>query len=219
LTSLEWHSNGSWKGWNLGEVPPNLIPTSQSFLLIINGSTPVHLQQQDCRGWGSSGYSVKEGYKLLLNQSQLPEKSNIWKEIWNIDGLPKINIFGWKLAHNKLLTGENMLKRGIMGPFRCALCKQDSESSTHLFLDCNFSKQVLQMVYSELMHKIAWPSTCRVMIGKWSKVYKGSFSNKPTFLRVWKASIKFVCWKIWLARNKVIFKNKMSPPPPQSLPM
>jgi hypothetical protein len=100
-----------------------------------------------------------------------------------------------------------------LGPFRCALCRQDLESSSHLFLDCIFSKQVWHLVYSELMHNIAWPSTCRAMIGKWSKVYKGSFSNKPTFHRVWKASIKFVCWKIWLARNKAIFKNKMIPPP------
>jgi hypothetical protein len=59
------------------------------------------------------------------------------------------------------------------------------------------------------MHNIVWPSTCRVLIGKWSKVYKGSFNNKPTFHHVWKASSKFVCWQLWLARNKAIFKNKL----------
>jgi hypothetical protein len=67
----EWHSNGSWKGWNLREVPLNLSESSHSFLLLINGLAPIHLQQQNNRGWGSSGYSIKEGYKLLIKQSQL----------------------------------------------------------------------------------------------------------------------------------------------------
>jgi hypothetical protein len=71
-----------------------------------------------------------------------------------------------------------------------------------------FSKQMWHLVYSEIMHIIVWPSTCKAMIGKWSKVYKGSFSNKLAFHRIWKASIKFVCWQLWLARNKAIFLNK-----------
>jgi hypothetical protein len=168
----------------------------------INGSAPVHLQQKDKEVGVPAGYSVKEGYKILLSQSQLPEKSAIWKEIWSADGLPKINIFGWQLAHNKLLTGENFLKRGFLGPFRCALCKQNSETTEHLFLKCNFSKQVLHIVYSELTQQITWPTNCRVLIGKWSKVYKGSFSKKPTFHRIWKASIKFVVGKFgWQGIN------------------
>jgi hypothetical protein len=111
----EWHSNGLWKGWNLGDVPPHLSRVVQSFLLLINGSTLVHRQQRDNRGWGTSRYTVKEGYKLLIKQSQLLEKSNIWNTIWHIDRLPKVNIFGWKLAHNKLLTGGKSSQKRILG--------------------------------------------------------------------------------------------------------
>jgi hypothetical protein len=157
---------------------------------------------------------VRIGYKTLLSDNVLPEKSAIWKEIWNSDGLPKINIFGWQLAHNKLLTGENLLKRGFVGPYRCALCNQDFESTEHLFLNCNFSKQVMHIVYSELTNQISWSASCRSLIGKWSKSYKGSLNKKLIFRRTWKASIKYVCWKIWLARNKIIFKEKSIPPPP-----
>jgi hypothetical protein len=150
--------------------------------MIVNGSSPVHLNQNDSRDWGEAGYSVRMGYKNLLHDNDLPEKSAIWKEIWNSDGLPKINTFGWKLAHNKLLTGENMLKRGYMGPFRCALCNQDFESTEHLFLNCNFAKQVMHIVYSELTPQISWSTSCRSLIGKWSKSYKGSLNKKPIFI-------------------------------------
>jgi hypothetical protein len=73
--------NGSWKGWKLGEVPLNMFNASRLFLTNINGSSPVHIQQKDNRGWAATGYSMKEGCKILLSQSQLLEKSTIWKEI------------------------------------------------------------------------------------------------------------------------------------------
>ena len=82
------------------------------------------------------------GYKNLLHDNDLLEKSTIWKEIWNPYGLPKINTFGWQLAYNKILTGENLLKRGFMGPFRCSLYRQDLENTDHLFLNFTFTKQV-----------------------------------------------------------------------------
>jgi hypothetical protein len=120
---------------------------------------PVHLNHSDRRDWGETRYSVRIGYKTILSDNALPEKSTIWKEIWNAYGIPKINIFGWQLAHNKLLTGENLLKRGFVGPFRCALCNQDFKSIEHLFLKCNFSKQVMHIVYSELTNQISWSTS------------------------------------------------------------
>jgi hypothetical protein len=50
------------------------------------------------------------------------------------------------------------------------------------------------------------------LIAKWVKAYKIALSKKLTFQGIWKASIKFVCWKIWLASNKLIFKEKKYTP-------
>jgi hypothetical protein len=93
----------------LGEVPPFLLNESHQFLLIVIGCYPIHINQDDSRGWGEARYFVRMGYKNILHDKDLLEKSTIWKEIWNPDGLPKINTFGWKLAHNKLLTGKHLL--------------------------------------------------------------------------------------------------------------
>lgn len=38
-----WHSNGAWKGWNLGPLPHHLTHVAQSFLLLLNGAALVHL--------------------------------------------------------------------------------------------------------------------------------------------------------------------------------
>lgn len=52
----------------------------------------------------------------MISKLMLPKKSNKWRSVWHTDGLPKVNIFCWQLAQNKLLTGENLIKRGFLGP-------------------------------------------------------------------------------------------------------
>jgi len=79
----------------LGEVPPQLIEEANHLLQKISGFAPIHLIKKDDRSWGKEGYTVKLGYKKLLEDSNIPPKSTIWKEICNSNSVPKINIFCW----------------------------------------------------------------------------------------------------------------------------
>ena len=78
-------------------------------------------------------YTVKEGYKILKNNDGNLQPS-IWKKVWNSDCIPKVNIFFWLLEQDKLLTADNLRKRGFEGPSRFALCTSQNETSLHLFL-------------------------------------------------------------------------------------
>ena len=40
---------------------------------------------------------------------------------------PKIDLFTWTLLHGKILTGDNLEKRGFMGPFHFPLCSAANE--------------------------------------------------------------------------------------------
>ena len=85
-------------------------------------------------------------------------KSNRWNKIWSRDGLPKVNLFLWIIAHRKSLTVENLRKRGIVGPLRCILCKEEEESLEHVFTVCNFTKKVWSKVLKELNMNITLPT-------------------------------------------------------------
>jgi hypothetical protein len=85
-----------------------------------------------------------------------------------------------------------MNKRGYMGPSICALCNQNFKITVHLFLNYNFSKQVMHIVYLELTPQISWPTSSRILVGKWSKYYKGYLTKNPILSRIWKALIKCV---------------------------
>jgi hypothetical protein len=49
------------------------------------------------------------------------------------------------------------------------------------------------------------------MISLWSEKYKDILNNKPLPKNLWLALSKYFCWKIWLAQNRAIFKQKDVP--------
>jgi ribonuclease HI len=114
--------------------------------------------------------------------------------------------FFWTLMHKKILTGENLMKRNIAGPHRCALCKEAMETSDHLFVDCQFANKVWLLTLHGL--KVAAPSNISVvdLFTTWKDCYP-SLSMKTLWARVWISIPKYVCWKLWLARNEQIFNN------------
>jgi hypothetical protein len=87
-------------------------------------------------------------FRLLRTSMTL----KIWAQIWQSDSLPKINDFYWVMIHGKLLTVENLQIRGIAGPSRCVLCKEDYESTHNIIFECTFSKKVCEFLYRDLQN-------------------------------------------------------------------
>lgn len=53
---------------------------------------------------------------------------NWWyKTLWKWNFLLKIKLFGWLALENKILTGDNYIKRGGVGPIFCLMCGHDAE--------------------------------------------------------------------------------------------
>ena len=132
-------------------------------------------------------------------------------KVWHTESIPKVNSFIWILLHNKLLTAENLRKRGINGPSRCALCNSDEETISHLFLHCNFSLLVWRSVLPPGM-ALNFPDSVVQLFADWSKYFPGSLIKKPILSRLWASIPKNLCWQLWIARNKAIFKDQKAVP-------
>ena len=136
-----WDSEGRWSGWKQLSPPAHMENATAALFLSLHGLSPTSLSIQDRLGWGKSGqYNVKEGYKKLSMESNSGER--IWKQVWHSNCIPKVNNFIWLFLHNKLLTTENLRKRGISSPSRCAMCNSAEETSCHIFLQCKVSLSV-----------------------------------------------------------------------------
>lgn len=108
-----------------------------------DGFAPMHLHALDKWGWGKSRiYTAAQGYSSLQSQHVSIHTASFWKRVWDPLSLPMVIFFCWVLMHQKILTGEYLLKRGIIGPHRCVLCINDLETIEHLFMDCPFTQEV-----------------------------------------------------------------------------
>jgi hypothetical protein len=179
----------------MGDVLVQLNDNAHALLIKLEGATPCHVEELDKRGWEDQGYFVNKGYDALLHQIMFLPKSKFWTNIWHLDGLLKINIFCWTLALRKVLIGETLCKRGFRGPTRCILCCSDCEIFSHLFLECDFSKDAWQVSLHELNHRVSWSIYVRHLLGIWKFHYQYSI-HKPITKRLWLALPKFICWHI-----------------------
>jgi len=61
--------------------------------------------------------------------------------IWNWHIPQRIRCLLWLLINDKILTWDNLCKRGWVGPGFYPLCKVELESIHHLFVTCSFTRQ------------------------------------------------------------------------------
>lgn len=85
----------------------------------------------------SSFYDYLDG-QINRNQLKFPAKI-----IWRSGAPPKIS---WEAAKEKILTLDNLMRRGIPIANRCYLCKMGPESCNHLLLWCPFSHKLWVMI-------------------------------------------------------------------------
>jgi hypothetical protein len=60
------------------------------------------------------------------------------------------------MLEQKILTWENLIKRGLIGPSRCVICGENEETLNHLFVECQFTKDIWTLILKELKLNRLW---------------------------------------------------------------
>ena len=86
-----------------------MVDAKRQLLQILKGKSPTSSSVKESRGWGnkSGKYSIVAGYHLLADTAN-HDNPDLWKSIWAVKILPKINFFTWMTLHDKILTGANL---------------------------------------------------------------------------------------------------------------
>eukprot|EP00253_Pinus_taeda_P022475 PITA_22475 len=221
LHSCNWHTlwdiskwkeapDRTWDGWNLGEVPILMQEEASLLLDLLQGKSPSKANTKDKRGWGSlsGSYSVSEGYKRFTVVPHAPPNPAQWKFIWDFPSLPKIDFFCWTAAHQSILTKDNLRRRGMEGPSRCPLCLSDVETVSHLLLLCPFAQEVWRGVLKLEPTNFDLPDSIPSLFCSWASSSPFSFNKKSLLKTCWMWIPKFTCWKLWLERNNIIFREE-----------
>jgi hypothetical protein len=83
--------------------------------------------------FNSSGrYSVQSLYGIVTDRGV---RQFFTPVVWKITVPPRIHIFLWLLAKNKILTRDNLDKRRKLDDLTCLFCSEP-ETVHHLFFEC-----------------------------------------------------------------------------------
>ncbi|XP_074292159.1 uncharacterized protein LOC141619017 [Silene latifolia] len=69
---------------------------------------------------------------------------------WNPLNVPKTTFILWEAQQNRLLTLDKLIKMGMGQDSICFICGLEPETHSHLFYNCNFSKQCMQLLQAKL---------------------------------------------------------------------
>ena len=92
-------------------------------------------------------FEVRSYYRVLSSHSPI---SFPWKGIWRMKAPPRVVFFAWTAARGKILTIDNLRRRGMIVVNRCWLCKLDGESVDHLLLHCGVTITLWNAIFSRL---------------------------------------------------------------------
>ncbi|XP_042983287.1 uncharacterized protein LOC122312690 [Carya illinoinensis] len=96
-------------------------------------------------------FSIGSFYETLTAQ---PSSNFSLKSIWRNKALPKAAFFVWIAAFEKVLTIDNLRRRGLIIVDRCCLCKNSGEIVDHLLLHCDFARDAWNHLFSRM--GLAW---------------------------------------------------------------
>ncbi|OVA00064.1 Reverse transcriptase zinc-binding domain [Macleaya cordata] len=148
----------------------------------------------------SKEFTVASCYGSLTQQFQQNFRADlVWKQEWP----PKIAFFLWLAIHNRILTLDNMERRGYMFVNRCFMCRKELESVSHLLLYCDFSYALWSYFWGELNVAVIIPGSLQALFEGWSHLWTNTKGKE-----VWILLPAAITWSLWVERNKRVFEDQ-----------
>jgi hypothetical protein len=140
----------------------------------------------------------KQAYKVQVMEGREEEPKLWYSEIWEWQLPLKVKLVVWLLLEQIILTWDNLIKRGFLGPSICVLCKKSEETVLHLFGECSFIIGIWQTITKEL--KVV----NNLQGGQFEDILQIWSRGKEN----WKEIPCYICWEVWKHRNLMIFEDQ-----------
>ncbi|KAJ4795769.1 RNA-directed DNA polymerase (reverse transcriptase)-related family protein [Rhynchospora pubera] len=192
--------------WNEGKVKLSLSrgisnPVRSKKTVVLNILNELNLNSEkdsifwnlDSRGF----YSVRSLYSFLNN---LGITCNLNHTVWPIKVPLKAKLLLWLILNNKILTLDNLQKKGWQGPNKCVFC-DNLESVDHIFLNCPSASNF--WTGFNLFNDRGINLNFTNMSSIWFSI-NNLKSNDRAFT---KAILATWCSVVWNERNNMVFRD------------
>ena len=148
------------------------------------------------------GFSVKIMYKGF---DLSPAFDFPYRLVWNPVVPQKIGVFAWEATWGKVLTLDQLKRRGMTFANRCFLCEEDEETIDHLLIHCKSAKMLWNIFLSIVGTSWVFLHSVLHTLLAWQGVVVGK-KHKKTGI----ATPLCLFWNLWRARNRLVFKNEVT---------
>ena len=163
----------------------------------------VQREEEDRVIWttlNDGAFSLKSLYSILERggSSMFPSES-----IWRVRVPPKVAFFAWEASWGKVLTLEQLQRRGFSLANRCFLCLSEAKTVDHLLLHCVKTWVLWNLLFS--LFGISWTLSCTVkttLLG-----WNGGFVGKRR-KKAWQMAPLCIFWSVWKERNRLAFGDE-----------
>jgi hypothetical protein len=155
--------------------------------------------------WGPSRkgtFDSRSFYQVLHNP---PDLCFPWKSIWRVKAPPRVAFFMWTATWGRILTCDNLKRKGFVLASWCCMCKNTEETVDHLLIHCWFARQLWIFVFQSVGINWVLPHHVPEMLFGWWNWFGKRSSG------VWNLIPSCLMWTIWRERNKRTFENMETP--------
>ncbi|KAF5177947.1 hypothetical protein FRX31_032466 [Thalictrum thalictroides] len=145
----------------------------------------------------------------VFNRARVQQNVNVqrfpFKVVWGVDIPSKVQFFVWTLVHGRVLTADNLCRKGTVVNPVCRLCESLNESIVHVFLHCSVSLSVWNAMTDPLpavFLALFTVSLIEEWLLQWPVV-----TNHEWGSLVWKYLSYATLWTLWKTRNNKTFRN------------
>jgi hypothetical protein len=143
-------------------------------------------------------FEVKSFYRAISSHGSV---SFPWKSVWKSKAPPRVAFFVWTAVHSKILTLDNLGRRGLVVVNRCWLCESDVESVDHLLLHCAVARDLWTTFFARFGLCWVMPRSVKELLASWWT------AGRTRSAVVWKMVPHCILWCIWRERNNRCFEG------------
>ena len=126
--------------WELIEVV-NFMKMTHPWRVVSNREDKLVL-----KGGKPSLYSVKLLYEVL-NRTEAETRPFPALSVWNTMVPLKVGFFAWEAYWGKVMTLDQLKKRGRSLANRCYLCEEEEETLNHLLVHCSKARMLWELIF------------------------------------------------------------------------
>ncbi|KAE8681658.1 hypothetical protein F3Y22_tig00111311pilonHSYRG00247 [Hibiscus syriacus] len=206
VAEFRMNSNSGWV-WDI-QMRRNLVDWEvEQWLQLISllNNTNLSLLEENCWIWLGNGegcFSAKSCITKFYDQEGNDGEEGIWdRHVWAGVVPPRVEVFVWQVAHQRVAVKDELLKRSVTGidHLLCPMCGKCEESISHMFLHC----EVVWFLWFRFLR------VCNVSFVVLKKMidFLISWDDLVPGSTIWKFIPRAVLWSVWKCGNEITFQK------------